>query len=449
MTENPVRHIRTLIARRLPAPLAALLVATLVQVMAATPATGQAVDSSDSRWLPWSGCWRLVEETGALPDEIDERRAFADRVVVCVTPAAGTQAVEVATFADGTQILLETLQADAIDHAVTQASCNGHRRDSWSADGARLFTRADLTCEDGGQRSVSGVGLMASPTTWLDIQLVETEGRGAVTIRRYIRAGRLAIEEAGAVPLTPDRRERALDAARLVSSAGLDITDVIEAHHLTESAVVEAMLVETGPAFALDGRALLDLDDAGLPDDLIDLMVALSFPDEFAVRRPAGRAYPTSVGGAGGFASSYDPFLFDQWYPYYASPFGYYYGWSPFNSLYYLGPAYSYGILPYGVLQGSDPAEAQGRFYNGRGYSRTGAQAPTVQRRARDRNDPGVTAGLSPSSGGSSRGASAGASSGGGGGRITPGGYTSGGRAGSSGSTSSGSTGRTARPRNP
>ena len=407
-------------------PARAIALAACLTGATATIAAGQPAAPVDSPWLPWLGCWQLVEETGGPPEEWEDRRSYANRVVVCLTPSAnedaGEGAVAVTTIADGDPILVETLRADGRPQAVDETTCTGNRQDTWSADGVRIFTRSELICEDDTARLVSGVSLMASASTWLDIQLVETGGRGAVTVRRYRRASKSATTEAGATPLPVPLHAQARAAAHLISTSGLSPSDIVEAHGITETAVVEALMVETQSTFELDGRALLDLDDAGIPGDLIDLMVALSFPDRFVVDR--SRSNVGSISGAGGFASA-DPWGpygrsgFQQWYPFYASPFGYYYGWSSYDSLYYLSPYGSSVVL-------SDHA-GTGRAYSGRGYTSVGARAPS-------RGESGGTSVQSATGRGSRSGG--GSSSGRGGGRATSGGYSRG-----------GSTGRTAQPR--
>ena len=414
----------------------ATLVALLVGLAAMTgtaraqpPAAGETavLDQVDQRWLPWLGCWQLVEETGALAEVPDDTGPFADRVVICLTPRTGADddGVEVTTVADGERVLVETLLTDGVRHQVEETSCTGWRRHTWSGDGVRLFTRAELACDDADMRRVSGVGLMTSATTWLDIELVETGGRGEITVRRYRRATESTTVDAGATRLPADVLDRARTAARLSSTSELSVDDVIEASAAVDPTVVEAMLVETRASFALDGRTLLRLDDGGLPAEIIDLMVALSYPDEFVVNRPPART-AASFGGGGGFVDTFSPYAYDRWYPYYASPFGYYYGWSPYSSLYLIGSAASYVIVP-DALDGRAP----GRAHQGRGYSQIGVREPAPDRRARRRGTTGIgttstqaaSRGGSSSSGGRSSGSS-------GGGQATSGGYTRGGSSG-------------------
>ena len=390
---------------------------------------GQPVVPADSPWLPWLGCWQLVEETVPRAGQPGGMSRFADRVVVCLTPSvADTGGVEVTTIADGELVLVETLLADGAQHPVEETACTGWRLSTWSGDRARLFARAELACDDQETRRVSGVGLMTNSTTWLDIQLVNSGRRGEVTVRRYRRASESTTVDAGATPLPADVLDLALVAARLVSTAELSVNDVIEAGAAVDSAVVEAMLVETRASFALDRSALIRLDDSEVPAEVIDLMVALSFPDEFVVERPPARTAASFGGGGRGFVDPFSPYGFDRWYPYYASPFGYYYGWSPYSSLYYLGPAASYVIVPDAV-----DGDSTGRAYRGRGYSQIAVREPTTDRRAQRRTVPGGTTGTTA---GARGGGSAGTSGSSNGGQATPGGYTRG-----------GSSGRTARPR--
>jgi hypothetical protein len=422
-------------------PARAMALAACLAGATATVAAGQPAAPVDTPWLPWLGCWQLVEETGAQPEEWEDRRSYANRVVVCLTPAAnedaGASDVTVTTIADGDQIFVETLRADGRPHAVGETTCTGDRRDTWSADGARIFTRSELACEDDTARFVTGVGLMTSASTWLDIQLVETGGRGAVTVRRYRRASESATTEAGATPLPAPLHAQARAAAHLISTTKLSPSDIVEAHDITETAVVEALMVETQSTFELDGRALLELDDASVPGDLIDLMVALSFPNRFVVDR--SRSNVGSLSGGGGFASA-DPWGpygrsgFQQWYPFYASPFGYYYGWSSYDSLYY-SPYGSSVFLSDSGGAGRSAGVPAGRAYSGRGYTSVGARepSPVSERRARRRGESGGTSVQSATGRGSRSGSS---SSDGGGGRATSGGYSRG-----------GSTGRTAQPR--
>ena len=176
---------------------AAVAAAALPGTAHAQPSLGEppAPTRVDQRWLPWLGCWQLVEEAGALPDSSGDLPAFANRVLVCVTPPAGPAPatdVLVTTLAGGERVLQETLSADGRDHAVDQSECRGRRRIAWSGDGARLFTQARLTCNRPGGRppGVRGGADGGQPHVAGD------------------RAGRGGAERRGHGPALPPRRRR-------------------------------------------------------------------------------------------------------------------------------------------------------------------------------------------------------------------------------------------------
>ena len=110
------------------APWTAGLLVALIVGAAAVPGASHAQPSPlgeptapavDQRWLPWIGCWQLLEEAGTLPDAASDLAAFADSVLVCVTPAAPPAPatdVVVTTLADGEHVLVETLSADGLEH---------------------------------------------------------------------------------------------------------------------------------------------------------------------------------------------------------------------------------------------------------------------------------------------------------------------------------------------
>jgi len=453
--------------------------AIAVGVLTAYPAFAQAPERLDARWTPWLGCWRLVQETAreanpsssieALLESGTTQRArsgaSADEIRVCVLPTDVGVGVKMTTFAGGRSVLEQTVFGDGLSHPVNEAECRGTLTSEWSRDGERLFTRAELACNGQPKRTVSGLTLLTREPgaagasagvgrpAWLDVQAVEVDGDLQVRIRRYERA---VDQSAGAAELPSDVSTRAIITARNVSATPITIDDVIEASSKIASPAVEAALVETGSRFGLDSRALIKLADNGVQKNVIDLMVALSFPEHFKVERTVRSAAPvvtysgSQYGGYSGYGG-YSPYgLYDPYayYSYY-SPFAYsywgtnyygpgYYGPGYYGSGYYGPSYYGPGIVPSapsGATSGS-----HGRVIQGRGYTQVrpndaSDSSGTGQSTTSSRTD-GSTSTYSNSGRSDS-----GSSSGGGSGGVSGGGYSSGG--GSGGSDS----GRTAQPR--
>ena len=381
---------------------------------------GSDADRFDSRWLPWLGCWQLQEE------EFDAGRNSTtyspDRTFVCVAPSNVGSGITLRTISDQ-QILVEReLSGNAIRKEVSENDCLGWEYSEWTSSGYRLFTKGELVCGDDPARTVNGLSFLANPFTWVDIQLVASREHQHLEIRRYkpvstTEENRLLRELSS--PLGADR-SRSLHARR-ESASPLSLPDVREAAEKAPARVVEAMLSETKPRFRINAETLMVLDDAGIDHQIIDLLVALAYPEHFSIERRSndeswsgGGGYRAYSGYGGGF---YDPIWYNGLYPYYYTPLGYN-SWNRYYSPYFYGGYASPFILFSGY--GNNERVPSGQLVNGAGYTRvTRRGADGVGRRATSSAKSGGASGVTSgqSGGGSSNG-----------GRATPGGYRGGGR---------------------
>ncbi|HSF17240.1 MAG TPA: hypothetical protein VLK65_16950 [Vicinamibacteria bacterium] len=309
----------------------------------------------DSRWAPWLGCFRLIEDESrepalGLPDEelLPEISATPEGRV-CLAPDAG--GVRVTAFHDGVGFLDKLLIADGERRTIQEGNCTGWQSLQWSADGRRLFTLSELTCEEGRRRTLSGISLFVG-SRWIEIESVESGEARAVLVRRYVLAGEDETMELSGLPM---KILHEAARARMAAGGALSTTDVIEAASHVATAAVEAAVTEIGIGFGLNSDELVQLDEAGVSPALIDLMIALSYPDRFEVRRS----------DAGGATPLFDPYLAGPWaHPYYYAPFGYYYWYAPYHPIYIVPPD-------------SSPGVSVGRVVEGRGYTRVSRREPS------------------------------------------------------------------------
>jgi hypothetical protein len=365
-------------------------------------ASAQDPAPSDARWLPWLGCWDLVAETVDLQGENQAADAM-----VCLTPRAEGPGVAIKTIADGEVVLQETFIANSEKNPTEEPGCEGWQSAEWSWDGNRLFHHSQIQCEGEELRTVSGVSLMRAPTTWLNIQMIRAGDSTEIVVRRFVPADAAELAAAGMEPTPIDTLMARLDASR-----PLKMTDIVEASRNIEPEAVEALIVETDARFGIDSKALIGLASSDVPPRVIDLMVAVSFPDRFRVSRQglvAEQPRPEAGGGGGGIGS--DLFWLNR------NPYYYYYYWNPFlvgapfgyHSFY--GP-YDYYGRRYVLTTSMGVLDSGGKVVRGGGYSRIERIRGT--------------------------GSWGGGDFGRGGSGVSPGGYTSGG---------SGGSGRSAKPR--
>ncbi len=91
--------------------------------------------------------------------------------LVCLD-ASGGNAVRLQTFSGDEAFLEETLSADGQKRQLTQGKCSGWQELDWSKDGSVLFTRSELTCDDGRSRSITGMSLLLDASTWVELQSI-------------------------------------------------------------------------------------------------------------------------------------------------------------------------------------------------------------------------------------------------------------------------------------
>jgi hypothetical protein len=373
--------------------------------MVAGPAWAQTIaapSAPDPRWAPWLGCWQLADETIGDPSSFADALAALQRSranagsLVCVTPAPG--GATMTTLVNDRTVLTETLVADGSQKVVTDDGCRGWQRAEWSQLGTRLFARAEISCADQKPRTVSGLSMLSTGPNWIDIQLIESEGRKSLRVRRYQRARDQ--KHAGVLSSTRD--------TSMPLGSRLSIAEVKEASGKVAPEALQAALVELRSGFDLNGKRLIELDRAGVPESVIDLMVALSFPKRFVVDR-AGRGGGGWGGGGGVGGTAWGMDDLDMWplfaHPYfyssYYSPFGYR-NWGYYDNYYFQGPGFV-TVDPGGQV--APQPSGNGRVVDGLGYTRVRRSDPEpVIQRANSGN--GSNSGSSMDNSGSNSGSS-------------------------------------------
>jgi hypothetical protein len=261
----------------------------------------------DSRWQPWLGCWTLNDIVTAIVHPGQQ---------VCVVPASGTSAVDVVSL-DGPRILSrERIAATGERHTVEAGGCTGWQRAEWSPDGHRVYLTSEATCQDGITRRSAGLFAISSSGDWLHV--------GSMTVGDHSSVGVIVQSPSIFVPSVPDVAsalqpiDRAsVMGARAGASRPIAVADITEVTHHVSAAVVEAWLAASGQVFTVDARQLVALADAGVPDRVIDMVVALANPQAFAIV-PSGTA-PGELAVVSADRTDLDPLFLDEWGPW---PYG-------------------------------------------------------------------------------------------------------------------------------
>ena len=276
--------------------------------------------TAGSQWLAWYGCW-----------EADDVRDDESPLLVCFEPMDDEAGVEIRTLADGDVLGVEHIVADGTPVAAEEGGCTGDRSATWSADGARVFISSELHCAEGVTRSTSGVmALTNEGNQWLEIHAVRSGDREPILgVRAFAPASREAMEAQGVQPPVADRG-LAVRTARSVVSAPLSPADVSEAVELAGAPVTRALIAEIGHPFQLSSDVARELTRQGVPGDVLDVMVAVTYPERFDIEGasweaeqapPARYAQPRATRSVAGwpdrgprYRAGYSPWALDWYY---------------------------------------------------------------------------------------------------------------------------------------
>jgi hypothetical protein len=363
----------------------------LAVLLAATAAVARpaAAQDADPRWQPWVGCWEPSDAEMAADDSVPPEPSL----LVCVLPAAGSSAVEIATVAGGQVVERERVDVTGEQRASERDGCTGWDSAEWSPDGLQAYLTSEHMCAGDVVRRSSGIIAIAPTGEWLDIRGLSAGGRTGVRVVRYRPVWPLPSDVPAEIARALPQRTLAIEAARSAAGGWLTPAHVIEVSRRVDERVLAAWLVERRYGFAASARDLEEMADAGVPGSVTDLIVALSNPHRFRVDRPSQEValrpdepLERYDYGRGRYAHGS---IF--WDPFYYSPFGYR-GRAGYYDRYYGGYGYRYGGYGYGwypgdrvvvVVPGPQPPErTHGRVVKGRGYSEGPRPASSTGRRS-------------------------------------------------------------------
>jgi hypothetical protein len=368
-----------------------LWVTALAVALSLASTVAVSAQETDGRWTAFYGCWESVDEP-------------VDRGVLCVRPDAN--GVELYTVIDGITTTSDVIVADGGRNETSVEGCEGWESATFSDDGWRVFTSSKFVCGKETPRSATGVMSLVAPTRWINVRSVDVDGEKVAWVQHYQLVGPERLSEEGITDITANIG-MAVRTARMAASQSIRINEVEEAIAMMDATAVETWIVSLGDRFDIDADEIIRMADAGIPDNVIDVIVAMSYPETFRVNdgskiqeRPMARITKAGVvgdthglgirtRGYGVRSSFWDPL---------------YYGYSPYRSS--MGYGYGYGYrMPYGgyyyrpitvVVERIRPTRTQGdraRVVNGRGYSRPGGSGATTRPRSGASSSPPSSSG--------------------------------------------------------
>ena len=334
------------------------------------------IAAADARWAPWVGCWQ-PSANDAMAQNLAPNKSLP---VVCVVPTAGSTTVDLVTINDATVGAPERVDANGSRRQVGRDGCTGWETAEFSADARRIYIKTQHECTGNRTRTSTGIMSMSPNGEWLDVQGIKVDSHSAVRVVHYGRVPVPAVVSAE-MRTALENGGMAKSLAVMAASDSVRIADVIEATKRVDPLVVQTWLAQRGQGFNVDAKRLAELADAKVPSNVIDVMVALSYPRAFAINLAQANGQVVPTGGPQQLNAEETlgdgPMVFMSWDPLYSGAYGSYsrYGYS--NGYGYGGfwPTNYYQGTPVVITRPSGSVDVpegdtRGRMVRGSGYTR-------------------------------------------------------------------------------
>ncbi len=286
----------------------------LLLLGAFAPLAALEAQTPESPWTPWFGCWAPA--------------AGSPGPTTCIVPGQAAASADLLTVVDRAVTQRTTVVADGTGRPVTIPECTGWEAARFSLDGDRVYLSSEVSCGGAPRSTTSGVFSISRSGDWLDVHGVRVADQRNVRVRRASALEDLSLmpEEvrAALAPVT-----RVAGTSRIGASVPLSFDRVVDVAQSVDERVAEAWLVESSvdadTRLQVTAAGLVALEEAKVPSRVIDVVVALGYPQAFQIAMGPGgvgevREAPAEqrigsrpVGGTGGGA------YFDPAFGYYGS----------------------------------------------------------------------------------------------------------------------------------
>ncbi len=266
--------------------------------------SGSQVDPS---LVPWLGVWSIVEDESAVPASGPNSTPTVE-----IRSTAEGKGLEISRKAMQQPEVKETLIPDGTKRPVQSDSCSGWQTSRLIPSTGTIVTSSEMDCKDAGSFTTSGMRMIVAGNQMLDILGIKVAGQIRIATRHLQFERELALSGDSLASM-------ASASARSAASAPWSVESIIQLSSSVEAAVLQAALVERNARVDLTAKVLKQLQRAGVREDVIDLLVALEYPDRFDIQRNGQVAlvsrgtssnvyYPPNAGYyPGTFYGCYDP----------------------------------------------------------------------------------------------------------------------------------------------
>jgi hypothetical protein len=318
---------------------ALLLVALLLLFPGFSQSQTNTADAKSSL-KPWVGVWAFTEDSSS--------KVLSDsnqKTTVEILPTSDGKGLDITRKVATQPDVKEWLFPDGTRHSVDASNCTGWQTSRLIAEAGMIISSSEMNCKEAGAFSTSNIKMIVAADKMVDILSLKAGGETRLATRRLVLEREL-------VPAGGSELAYVNTVERIAAASPWNKDMVVQLSKTIEIQLFEAALMEKNVKLDLNAGALKDLKKANMPNELIDLLVALAYPDKFHIEKNGKvelRPWIASSSSSGSVRNSYSSTALPGITSYYQGLFyncglGYA-GFNPYSGYYPYGGPYGYGGL--------------------------------------------------------------------------------------------------------
>ncbi len=306
---------------------------SLVFLFTGTAMAQTATTGNGSSLAPWFGVWSIADDQSSTGTASNQKNTIEIR------PTTDHRGLEIMRKTPNRPDVSEFVIPDGAKRPLNSQSCTGWQAFKYVSEAGSILGSSEVTCKESGTLETATLQTFVAPDRMIEILSVKTAGRTGVAVRH--------LQYERDLPSTTDSQASWVGVEeRIPLSAPWTLDAIIQLSKSVDTQAMQAALMEKKVRLNLTQESLKQMQAAKLPKEIIDLTVALCFPDQFHIEKNGQvelRPWITSSPSAAPIPSqpqgliSYYPGSFYDCY----SPQGYYYGF-PYSGLLAPGSCWSY-----------------------------------------------------------------------------------------------------------
>jgi hypothetical protein len=254
--------------KALPVLFVVILLAFVSSVLAQTSAP-----ETKGSLRAWTGVWTFSDDKAA-----SNSLSSLPKTTVEIFPTADGKGIQITRKAIDQPEVKEVIIPDGSKRAVNDPNCTGFQTATLIPGAGMIVSSSEMTCKDTGAFATNNVKLILSADKMVDILELKANGDSKLAVRH------LKLER-DLPPVDASEPTNANVIARMTVGQSWNLNKVEQIAQSFDTRLLEAVLVEKQVVLDMNKATLKQLKNSKLSKGIVDLLVALAYPDKFKIAK--------------------------------------------------------------------------------------------------------------------------------------------------------------------